>query len=119
MEPQREGPEPERGHSHGDNGHREQRFSANLPALPFQLGRIVITPGALYSIPPAQVLLGLRRHAAKDWGNLCAEDVKENDEALVAGARVLSAYSTQDGTKFWIITEADRSCTTVLLPEEY
>lgn len=119
MEPQREGQEPERGNSHGGNGRHEKRFSANLPPLPFQLGRIVITPGALCSIPPGEVLLGLRRHAAKDWGNLGAEDVKANDEALVVGARVLSAYSTQDGTKFWIITEADRSCTTVLLPEEY
>ena len=58
----------------------------------------------------------LTRHAAGDWGNLCDEDRRENELALQEGHRLLSAYQADDGTKFWIITEADRSVTTVLLP---
>ena len=58
-------------------------------------------------------------YARGDWGDLCSEDKQANDDALSVGARLLSAYHTGDGRKFWIITEADRSVTTVLLPEEY
>ena len=63
--------------------------------------------------------LRLQRHVAGDWGEVCAEDKQSNDHALVEGTRILSAYRAADGTKFWIITEADRSVTTVLLPEDY
>lgn len=61
----------------------------------------------------------LARHAAGDWGDLCDEDWHTNNEAPKNGARLFSAYHSDDGVKFWIITEADRSVTTVLLPEEY
>ncbi|MFN0007204.1 MAG: plasmid related protein [Planctomycetota bacterium] len=61
----------------------------------------------------------LRKHARADWGELCDEDLYANDMALLDGSRLLSSYSTKGGIKFWIITEADRSATTVLLPEEY
>src|SRR5262245_36706580 len=88
------------------------------PAISFSLGALVATPGAL-ALDQASVLEGLRRHACGDWGNLCAEDIEANNRALVEGARLLSSYLSQDGTKFWIITEADRSATTVLLPDEY
>jgi len=85
----------------------------------FALGRTVITRGALETLSNKAVLGGIARHSNCDWGDLCAEDKQANDEALQHGARLLSAFHTDDGRKFWIITEADRSVTTVLLPEEY
>jgi hypothetical protein len=62
---------------------------------------------------------GVCAHVVGDWGDLCAEDKEENNQALVEGMRILSAYAAANATKFWIITEADRSVTTVLLPEDY
>ena len=85
----------------------------------FDLGRTVITRGALDALKSEDVLAGIARHASGDWGDLCPEDEESNDDALRVGARLLSAYHTDGGAKFWIITEADRSATTVLLPEEY
>jgi hypothetical protein len=61
----------------------------------------------------------LHRHQACDWGEVDSEDQKANDLALITGERLLSAYRTSTGTKLWIITEADRSATTILLPEDY
>ncbi len=86
----------------------------------FPLGRIVATPGALELLAatgtdPAELLA---RHQAGDWGDLGAFDRRENDKALRTGARLFSAYDTPEG-RLWIITEADRSSTCVLLPEEY
>jgi hypothetical protein len=85
----------------------------------FPLGRTLTTPGALEAVPQSEMLQAMRRHARGDWGDLCDEDREANDLALKNGARLLSAYHTKTGTKFWIITEWDRSATTVLLPEEY
>lgn len=85
----------------------------------FALGRLLITRGALAVLSPTDVLSAIRRHAHGDWGNVDAEDWKANDQSLVHGDRVLSAYKSSQGTKFWIITERDRSATTILLPEEY
>ena len=65
-----------------------------------------------------EVLTALRRHASGDWGDLCPEDTLANDAALHHGGRLFSAYG-QGADRFWIITEADRSVTTVLLPEDY
>ena len=65
------------------------------------------------------VRIGLARHAQHDWGELDNEDKRLNDQAVQDGTRLLSAYTDTKGTKFWIITEADRSATTILLPEEY
>ena len=65
------------------------------------------------------MMQALRRHARGDWGEVDAEDWKSNDRSLQEGTRLLSAYRTRSGIKLWIITEADRSVTTVLLPEEY
>jgi len=66
------------------------------------------------------VINSLRRHARGDWGDMCPEDKRENDLALNQGnLRIFSAYETQGLPKFWIITEADRSATTILFPEEY
>jgi hypothetical protein len=84
----------------------------------FPLGRMVATPGALEALDPAQLLAIIRRHAAGDWGDLDAEDCAANAAALRHGTRLLSAYALL-GARVWVITEADRSATTVLLPEEY
>jgi hypothetical protein len=89
--------------------------------MKFEPGRIVSTPGALRAIEeagenPASLLA---RHLAGDWGELDPEDIKENEFSLVHGFRLLSAYRLRSGIKIWIITEADRSATTFLLPEEY
>ena len=87
----------------------------------FCLGQIVSTPGALDVLlecnqPPSEFLT---RHAQGDWGDLCEEDKEANEEALLEGLRLLSSYRTNNGTKIWIITEDNRSATTVLLPQEY
>lgn len=85
----------------------------------FELGQTVTTPGALVGIPMAEILQGLMRHSQGDWGDIGPEDRQENELALVEGFRLFSVYQSANGRKFWIITEADRSVTTVLLPEEY
>lgn len=90
-----------------------------LKGTRFPLGRLVSTPGALDAVPADQMLVALQRHIAGDWGDLCDEDRRENERALTAGDRLLSSYQTTAGVKFWIITEGDRSATTVLLPDEY
>lgn len=86
----------------------------------FSLGRLVATPGALEALGKAMAGINyVKRHASGDWGEVCAEDAASNDLALVDGSRVLSAYTLPTGVRIWIITEADRSATTILLPEEY
>ena len=85
----------------------------------FPLGQLVSTPGAINTLHPEDVVGALARHAFHDWGDLCPEDKALNDVAIQEGTRLLSAYTDRNGTKFWIITEADRSVTTVLLPDEY
>jgi hypothetical protein len=87
----------------------------------FELGQILATPGALAALEKAGQESGalLKRHVACDWGDLSDEDQKENDYSLEHGFRILSSYRTNAGDKLWIITEADRSATTLLLPEEY
>ena len=87
----------------------------------FSPGRIVATPGALRAFEASGdlPLTYLQRHLSGDWGDLDAHDVHENEESLKHEWRLLSAYNLSDGTKIWIITEADRSATTFLLPEEY
>ena len=85
----------------------------------FALGNVVITPNALGQLTPADVQLGLQRHQAGDWGDLGEEDWKENDNALRTGLRLLSSYRSTAGVTYWIITEADRRATTLLLPDDY
>ncbi|HBN76084.1 MAG TPA: hypothetical protein DD473_09740 [Planctomycetaceae bacterium] len=87
--------------------------------LHFSLGQIVITPNALSQLPPSEVLRALKRHLTGDWGDCCLEDRQANDKALESGGRIFSVYHTTDQLKFWIITEADYSLTTVLMPEDY
>jgi hypothetical protein len=87
--------------------------------IPFPLGNIYITRGAQEKLNNQEVTQALIRHVCGDWGNLCLEDWELNNEAVVRGFRILSSYVAQNGQKFWIITEADRTATTILLPEEY
>lgn len=84
----------------------------------FALGSIVITQGALESIAADEVAGLLRRHVKGDWGDLSARDKRANDLALTWGERVLSAYETTGGP-IWILTEWDRSSTTIMTPDEY
>ena len=90
---------------------------ANKPLFP--LGQLLITPNAAKQVEEREVQAAIRRHAGGDWGEVGTEDWQENDHSMKNGYRILSAYVAQNQTKFWIITEADRSCTTVLLPEDY
>jgi hypothetical protein len=88
----------------------------------FPTGQLVSTPGALDAFEPEQIATSLARHVCCDWGDLCEEDKQANDRALLEGSRLLSSYKFpgKDGPKeLWIITEADRSVTTCLLPSEY
>ena len=87
----------------------------------FSLGQTVATPGALAALTesgqsPAEFL---HRHVSGDWGEVDAEDQKANEDALIHGERLLSAYRTSKGERIWVITEADRSSTCALLPDEY
>ncbi len=89
-----------------------------MPAK-FQLGRLLITPAAQEKLTNDDVLGAIRRHVQGDWGDVCEDDRTENELSLEQGYRLLSVYHAANGTKFWVITEADRSATTVLLPEDY
>jgi hypothetical protein len=98
------------GHGKGDGMARKQKFS---------LGQTVITVRAQKKLNPFDVLRALTRHCRGDWGDVCQQDAQENELSLREGLRLLSAYKDRNNTKFLVITEADRSVTTVLLPEEY
>jgi hypothetical protein len=96
--------------------------AARPPIAPrFPLGRLVATPGALAAFVAVGTtpLPYLSRHAAGEWGAVDQDDQRANDHALRDGERLFSAYTLPNGTRVWIITEWDRSLTTVLLPEEY
>jgi hypothetical protein len=87
----------------------------------FRLGRVVATPAVLHAIEKSgeSLIAYLSRHCHGDWGDLTDDDKQANIEALAGGTRILSAYHLMDRTKIWIITEADRSSTCILLPSEY
>ena len=95
---------------------REQRLIALFP-----LGQVVATPGALgvldqYAINAMDLI---KRHQSGDWGNVPPGDAEENLRSVENGWRILSSYAISEDQNLWIITEADRSVTTLLLPEEY
>ena len=87
----------------------------------FPLGQVVATPGALSALEKAEQHPAefLDRHVNGDWGEVPDADKQENELSVEQGFRILSAYTTSAGDKLWILTEADRSATTILLPEEY
>ncbi len=84
-----------------------------------RMGRLVVTQGAINALKTDDIVQAIVRHLTGDWGNLDERDWKMNDDALEFGGRLLSEYFAQDRTKFWIVTECDRSATTILLPKEY
>ena len=97
-----------------------------MPKPKFDLGRTVATPGALEALEESgqNPTDFLSRHSKGDWGDVCDEDKLLNDQAVIDGSRLLSAYTTLRGVKLWIITEAkddngNRMASTILLPEEY
>lgn len=87
----------------------------------FPLGRLLSTPGALAACTEARVqpLTYIARHVTGDWGELPPEDVQSNEIALKRGGRLFSGYTLPTSERLWVITEADRSATTLLLPQEY
>ena len=98
---------------------KEQQEESPQPL--FALGQVVATPGALDTLRDAGIdpLVLLARHVTGDWGELSEEDIEANREALAQGYRLLSAYPLETGERLWIITEWDRSATTLLRPDEY
>jgi hypothetical protein len=92
-----------------------------MPPASFPLCRVVATPGAVDALDRSQATpqTFISRHQIGDWGDLDTADRAENEYSLEHGFRLLSAYTLPDGTRIWIITEADRSSTCILLPEEY
>lgn len=89
------------------------------PQAKFPLGQTVITANAQRELNPLDVTLSLARHERGDWGDMSECDKAENEHGLKHGERLMSCYRDSRDTKFWIITEWDRSVTTVLLPEDY
>jgi hypothetical protein len=87
----------------------------------FPLGYLAATPGAVEAMQDSEQLPidFLSRHARGDWGDVCEEDWDANEMALEHGYRLISSYETAKGERLWIITESDRSVTTILLPDEY
>jgi hypothetical protein len=89
------------------------------PIAKFRLGKIVSTPDALDRLTQDDILMGIQRHQAGDWGDVSEHDRTKNELSLKQGLRLWSVYHAGSGVKFWLITEADRSHTTVLLPADY
>lgn len=87
----------------------------------FDTGRVLVTcrVAGIMEDSADEIMACMDRHIQADWGDLSHEDRQANDHALGDGGRLLSAYNLSSGVKIWIITEADRSSTTILLPEEY
>src|SRR5882672_8472009 len=102
---------------------RQQGWEQSRSALEgtFPLGHLYATPGVIQAVVTAgdNVFPYLTRHARGDWGEVNEYDWRANDAALRSGTRLLSAYRLRDSTRIWIVTEADRSGTTILLPDEY
>jgi hypothetical protein len=90
-----------------------------IPLAKFRLGRIVSTPNALDHLTQDDILLAIQRHQAGDWGDVSENDRRENELSLKRRSRLWSVYHSADGIKFWLITEANRSATLVLMPEDY
>ena len=87
----------------------------------FELGVVLVTPAGLAALEAAQIpeVLLLARHVHGDWGELSEEDSLQNELAMLLGLRLLSSYPLPTGGKVWVITEADRSATTILLQDDY
>ncbi len=93
--------------------------TVSIKGARFDLGQLFSTPGALEALEPNEMHAFLRRHVTGDWGDCCPLDRNANDDALEHGGRLFSFYHTARGEKIWLITEADRTVSTFLLPSEY
>ena len=93
--------------------------NVNDPMSKYWLGQFHMTDQASSQVGCEDALIALKRHKNGDWGDVCPEDREANESALANGGRLFSVYHTENGLKFWIITEADRNSTTVLMPEDY
>ena len=96
------------------------KFGSSLKSFS-ELGALVLTKGvdALVRSEQLDPFRYFGRHLQGDWGDVCDEDRRVNEDALISGERLMSVYEVEPGLTLWIITEADRSVTTILLPEEY
>lgn len=103
-----------KGASHTNKGNDKSRHFDS-----FNPGKVVITRGALKTLVYQDHFMAFCRHLRGDWGDVGKDDWEANEQALKAGDRLFSSYQDRNGVKFWIITEADRSATTILLPEDY
>lgn len=123
-------PEPEDDDDQADEDDEEAYSAEEFEALKreriestkgplFELGQMVSTPGALAALTREEITKALARHHRGDWGDVGRHDWRANEEALTEGLRLFSVYHSETDQKFWVITEADRSSTCVLLPEEY
>lgn len=92
---------------------------SHVPETLFCLGSIVATQNAIAALTQNDIMRALKRHWSGDWGELEEPDRLENESALVRGGRLFSVYQGENGTRFYVITESDRSVTTILLPEDY
>jgi hypothetical protein len=91
----------------------------NSRCVLFDSGNIYCTANAHKALTSDDIAKAIARHMSGDWGEVCEDDRKENELSLREGFRLMSIYRAKDGTKFWVITEWDRSATTILLPEDY
>lgn len=98
---------------------KERKVTMKQENPKFALGQTVITSNAQATLNPEDVLRAIARHVRGDWGECAKDDWEENELSLREGFRLMSVYRDRSNTKFWIITEHDRSSTTVLLPEDY
>jgi hypothetical protein len=85
----------------------------------FSLGVIVMSSDVANEVGRATIRDAINRHAKGDWGEVCKEAWEENELAIIKGRRLLSSYRNDEGKRFWILTEADRTSTTVMIPEDY
>lgn len=85
----------------------------------FSLGAVVITTAASEALNESEINAAIERHSSGDWGDLPTQDMAMNDDSLINGGGLHSSYTSVNGIKFWIITDADRQATTILLPSDY
>ena len=90
-----------------------------LTTIRFQPGEIYTTQGVLAATTAFEITKALARHLSGDWGEICAEDATTNEDAVDGSGQLMSVYTSASGIVYWVITEADRSVTTFLLPDDY
>jgi hypothetical protein len=97
----------------------QQHSEPKVPMVKFWPGNLYFTAAVDRELVREDIITALERHGNGDWGDVCPEDREANETALATGGRLFSVYHDRRGVKFWIITEADRNATTVLLPDDY